>query len=205
MDKLKTKNTEYLKAIGIEVPNHLPQIESIDKVTPRTAQEVSARLSALAYLIGLGFDAKGKDLLNYLNKFNLVGFVSNYEKGLLSQSSIEEQDKINMTWLAESAQALAWCICIAELDHFKHCDNDLAQKIPFKVDPSEFIANARLRSIQEIQAQSDLLYRMHWYTRECRLTRKECKLSYNIVSERRKAIDWVYGVEEDWDEVPLDT
>jgi hypothetical protein len=46
---------------------------------------------------------------------------------------------------------------------------------------------------------------MHWYARNCRLIGKECNFSEGIVSERRKAIDWVYGVEENWDEIPMDT
>lgn len=110
-----------------------------------------------------------------------------------------------MTWLSEAAQSLAWCLGLVELDHFKHCDDDLAEKIPFKVDPSEFISNSRLRPIAEIQQQVDLLYRLHWYARNCRLTGSECELSESIISERRKAIDWAYGVEKDWDEVPADT
>jgi hypothetical protein len=205
MEELKNKNTEYLSSIGIDVPEHLPQIEGIDEVKPRTAQDIASRLSALAYVIGLGFDAKGKDLLEQLNKFNLMPHVSCYESSLLNKDIIEDQDKINMSWLTECAQALAWCIGLVDLDHFKHCDDDLAHKIPFKEDPQEFIRNAKLRPINEIQEQSDLLYRMHWYARNCGLTGKDCELSEGIVSERRKAIDWAYGVEEDWDEVPMDT
>jgi len=205
MEKLKNKNTEYLSSIGIDVPVHLPQIESLEEVKPRTAHDIACRLSALAYVIGLGFDAKGKDLIEQLNKFNLMSYVSGYEKDLLNQDIIGDQDKINMSWLTECAQALAWCIGLVDLDHFKHCDDDLANKIPFKVDPQKFIQNAQLRPITEIQEQSDLLYRMHWYARNCGLTGQDCELSEGIVSERRKAIDWAYGVEEDWDEVPMDT
>jgi hypothetical protein len=205
MEEVKNKSSRYLRSIGIDVPEHLPQIECLDEVKPRTAQDIAGRLSALAYVIGLGFNAKGKDLLEQLNKYNLMPYVSHYEKELLSQDGIEDQEKINMCWLAEGSQALAWCIDLVQLDHFKHCDDDLAQKIPFKVDPKEFIKKAQLRPIAEIQEQSDLLYRMHWYSRNCGLTGQKCELSESIVSERRKAIDWAYGVEEDWDEIPMDT
>ncbi len=205
MEELKIKNTEFLSSIGIEVPGHLPQIENLDEVKPRTAQDIAGRLSAMAYVIGLGFDAKGEELLEQLNKFDLMPYVSAYEAGLLNQDVIGDQDKINMSWLTECAQALAWCIGLVDLDHFKHCDDDLAHKIPFKTDPQDFIKKACLRPIAEIQEQSDLLYRMHWYARNCGLTGQECKVSEGIVSERRKAIDWAYGVEEDWDEVPMDT
>lgn len=205
MKELRAKNTEYLRSIGISVPEHLPEIEGLDEVTPRTAQDIAGRLSALAYVIGLGFDAKGKDLLEQLNKYNLMPYVSGYERELLSQEIIGDQDKINMSWLPECAQALAWCIGLVELDHFEHCDDDLAHKIPFKSDPEEFIQKAQLRPVPEIQEQSDLLYRLHWYARNCRLTGQECEINEEVVSERRKAIDWAYGVEEDWDEVPMDT
>lgn len=205
MEELKTRTTDYLASVGIEVPSHLPTIEEMDEVTLRSAQDVAGRLSALAYVIGLGFGAKGSDLSEQLQKYDLVPFVSEREKSLLSEEVIDDQDKVDMSWQTECAQALAWCIGLVELDHFQHCDDDLAQKIPFKTDPSDFIRSAKLRPIAEIQEQSDLLYRMHWYAKNCRLTGRDCDLSESIISERRKAIDWVYGVEEDWDEVPMDT
>ncbi len=205
MEAIKNKNTEYLASLGIKVPEHLPLIESLDEVSPRSSTDVASRLCAIAYVIGLGFDVNGSELMVQIEKYNLVHFVSDYEKELLERKSVEGQDKINMTWLTESAQSLAWCIGLVVLDHFTHCDDDLADQIPFKTDPSDFITNAKLRPIEEIQEQSDLLYRMHWYARNCSLTGKECEFSMSIISERRKAIDWVYGLEENWDEVPSDT
>ncbi|MEE9411897.1 MAG: DUF4272 domain-containing protein, partial [Methylococcales bacterium] len=132
MERIKEKNTEYLASLQIEVPDHLPIIESLEEVNPRSPSDIASRLCALAYVIGLGFGAKASDLMEYLEKYNLIPFVSNYEKDLLSTDTIEEQDKLNMSWLTECAQSLAWCVGLVELDHFKHCDDDLAEKIPFK-------------------------------------------------------------------------
>lgn len=205
MEELKSRITDYLASLGIQVPSHLPTIEGVDEVTPKSAQNIAGRLSALAYVIGLGFGAKGSDLSEQLQKYGLMSFVSEREKRLLREEVLSDQDEVDMSWQSECAQALAWCIGLVELDHFQHCDEDLAEKLPFKKDPSDFIQSAKLRSIAEIQEQSDLLYRMHWYARNCRLTGRDCELSESIVSERRKAIDWAYGVEENWDEVPLDT
>lgn len=205
MEELKSRITDYLASLGIQVPSHLPTIEGVDEVTPKSAQNIAGRLSALAYVIGLGFGAKGSDLSEQLQKYGLMSFVSEREKRLLREEVLSDQDEVDMSWQSECAQALAWCIGLVELDHFQHCDEELAEKLPFKKDPSDFIQSAKLRSIAEIQEQSDLLYRMHWYARNCRLTGRDCELSESIVSERRKAIDWAYGVEENWDEVPLDT
>lgn len=205
MEAVKQKSIKYLKTIGVDTPEHLPQIERLEDVSPRTAQDIASRLSALAYVIGLAYDAKGQDLLDSLNQYELLPYVSEYERQLLSQTVIDEQDKINISWLVESIQALAWCIGIAGLDHFRCCDDDLASKIPFKSDPIDFIRNARLRPIHEIQAQSDLLYRLHWYAREYALTKQKCRFDESVISQRRKAIDWAYGVEEHWDDISLDT
>ncbi|GAA4501531.1 DUF4272 domain-containing protein [Pseudaeromonas paramecii] len=205
MEDLKTNTTNYLASVGIEVPSQLPVIEGLDEVVPKSATDVAGRLCALAYVIGLGFGAKGSDLCALLQKFDLMQFVSEHEKKLLGAVVLGDQDKEDMFWQKECAQALAWCIGLVELDHFKHCDDDLAHKIPFKIDPNNFIRSAILRPIYEIQEQSDLLYRMHWYTKNCRLIGQHCDLSESIISKRRKAIDWAYGVEENWDEVPMDT
>ena len=99
-----------------------------------------------------------------------------------------------MSWQGEWAGALAWCIGRVELEHFEHSDDDLAQKVPFKTDPSDFIRSAKLRPIAEIQDQSDLLYSMHWYATNCRHPGRDCDLSASIISEPRKPIDWVDGV-----------
>ena len=205
MEALKSENTKHLAALGIEVPDHLPLIEDIEHVRPRSAKDVASRLSAITYIIGLGFGADSEELLDHLARYNLLSYVSNYEKRLLNSETIQEQDKINITWLSEGAQSLAWCIGLVDLDHFRQCDENLAESIPFQVDPSDFISNSTLRPIGEIQRQVDLLYRMHWYVRNCRLIGINSQLNESIISERRKAMDWVYGVEEDWDEIPMDT
>jgi len=205
LESIKNKNTELLSSFNIEIPNHLPLIESIDEVNPRTAKEVASRLCAISYVLGLGFGAERTLLKIYLEGYKLMDFVSDYEKRLLEEENISEQDVINMTWLTEAVQSLAWCLGIVGLDNFKHCDDNLVEKIPLNIDPNQFINEAKVRPIIEIQEQADLLYRMHWYARNCRLIGKECNFSEGIVSERRKAIDWVYGVEENWDEIPMDT
>lgn len=205
LENLKEKSNNYLLSVGIDINPNLPLIEGLDEVQPRSAQDVAGRVSAIAYVIGMGFGANRTDLVDYLKKYALWEYVSGYEKTLLQSDVISEQDRINMEWLSESAQVLAWSIGIVELDHFKHCDDDLATKIPYKENPADFIISAQLRPIDEIQEQSDLLYRMHWYARACNLEGKKCVLSASVILERRKAIDWVYGVKQDWDEVPLDT
>jgi hypothetical protein len=103
-------------------------------------------------------------------------------------------------------QSFAWCLGLAALDCFKHCDDDLASRFPDPfADPSGFIEAATLRPFDEIYRMADLHYRLHWATRQSRLMAGDFPISEGFVRERRKALDWVIGVEPDWDEVPSDT
>ena len=54
---------------------------------------------------------------------------------------------------------------------------------------------------------SDLLYRMHWATRQAGLDGKEtpANLSDSIIYERHYAINWITYYEENWDDVTTDT
>jgi len=205
LEALKERTNGYLESLGIETNPNLPLIEGLEEVKPRSAQDVAGRVCAIAYVVRIGFGANRTELIGYLRDFGLWKHVSDYEKSLLVTVEISEQDRINMEWMTECIQALGWAIYLVELDPFKHCDDDLASKIPYMENPSDFINSACLRPIEEIQEQSDLYYRLNWYTKKCRREDKEGLLSWGIILERRKAIDWLYGVEQDWDEVPLDT
>lgn len=203
--QLKSDNEAALSAKNIKVITHLPQIETFEEVSPKSAQIVAERVCAISYIIGLGYGAKKRKLRNSLKTFNLWSSVTSSEKKSLRDFSISEQEKANYQWMCEAVQALAWSLGLVEMDHFTHCDNDLISKIPMDVDPGEFIKSAKLRPIEDIQQQVDLLYRMHWYAKNSRLEGKSCQLDLSIIMERRRAIDWVYGTAEDWYDVDLST
>jgi hypothetical protein len=203
--EIKSESERRLHAWGVEVPTHLPLIEAVSEVRPRSARDVAVRASALGYVVAYGLDAPRDWVHERLDRFALWPAVSGDETRVLRASTISAQERIDLTWLTEATQELAWSLGVAEVDHSRRCDPDLAQRLSFGSDPAEFIAKAKLRPIREIQAESDLLYRLHWFTRECRLRNRESAFAEGLVRERRRAIDWVYGVAEDWDEVPADT
>jgi hypothetical protein len=144
LESIKNKNTELLSSFNIEIPNHLPLIESIDEVNPRTAKEVASRLCAISYVLGLGFGAERTLLKIYLEGYKLMDFVSDYEKRLLEEENISEQDVINMTWLTEAVQSLAWCLGIVGLDNFKHCDDNLVEKYPLILIQTNLLMRQKL-------------------------------------------------------------
>jgi len=203
--QIKSENEAFLRSRGVSVNSNLPLIEDVDAVHPKPAQVVAKRLCAMGYIIRSAYGMPLVEVNDWIEKLDLGGTLGSEEKTVLASRALSEQSKTNFGWLAEGAQVLAWSMGLADLDHFRQCDDDLADKAPFMADTSSFVANAKLVPLAAIQRQADLLYRMHWAAVDARLNGTECPLHEGLIRERRRAIDWLYGVSEDWDDVPLDT
>jgi hypothetical protein len=202
----KAKSHEFLKSNSVEINESLPLIEVIEELNPQNARSVAIRIMILCNVIGIGFGANAERLKKSLEEFGLYKYASAKEQALLSKSEHTQQEKINATWQTECVQSLAWCIGLVGLNPFRICNDDLASHFPKPfTDPSGFISAATLRSLDEIYEQVDLHYRLHWAARNARLKGRKTNLVEGLISERRKALDWVIGVEANWDEISLDT
>jgi len=205
LNKIKLETEQYLKRAGLKPNPNLPLIEGLDEVTPRSAKDVATRMFAMSNLIGIGYGAKRSKIKKDLKKFQLWSFVTPSERKDLNSFRVNEKTKIEYQWLCECCQALAWCLNIVEMNPFERCKPDLSDKIPPKVDPTKLISRATLKPISDIQKQVDLLYRIHWHAKLKARHEGVKNLNYNVILERRRAIDWVYGVIQNWDEISLDT
>ena len=202
----KEHSHEFLRRHSVPINEALPLIETMDELSPQEASSVAMRIVVLNHVIGIGFGGDARRLKGLLEEFGLFAHASRREQDLLSRTDHTPQEKVNATWLVECVQSLSWCLGLVGLDPFRHCDDDLASHFPKPfADPRDFIASARLRPLDEIFQQADLHYRLHWASRNARLMHQRCSVSEGLISERRKALDWVIGVEADWDKIPLDT
>lgn len=205
-DDAKINSHKFFREHRIHINEQLPLLEGLDELSPQDAQAVARRSVILGYVIGIAYGADASKLSNYLSEIGLLEYASAKEKELLSRKSHSEQEKIDARWLAECVQSLAWCLGQVDLNPFRHCDDTLASRFPKPfVDPSAFISQAKLRPFEEIYQQADLHYRLHWAARNTRLTGTPCVIKEELIMERRKPLDWVIGVEADWDEIPLNT
>lgn len=204
-EAIRAKNEARLDAAGIAVNAALPYIESSDDVAPRSSAEVAQMLVALSYTIRIGYGYPISDAKARLTSLNLLDILGSTTLEIINTGKPTEQQKIDLIWQAEAAQAIAWALDLADLDNTQPCDKDLADRLPFGDGEKQFIQTAHRRSVDDIQEQVDLVYLMHWYAVNCRLTGKDCTLNESVVRERRRALDWIYGVAEDWDEIPMDT
>jgi hypothetical protein len=202
----KQHSHDFLAEHGVRINETLPFIEAPDALKPQSADNVARRAVVLGHIIGIGFGQPGARMKEPLKQFGLLQYASANEIRLLNADTYTEQEKIDATWLVECMQAIGWCFSSVKLDPFAGCDEDLASHFPAPfTDPTGFIAKATLRPFSEIYQQADLHYRLHWAARNARLTGTDSPVQEGVIQERRKAIDWVIGVEADWDEMPMDT
>ncbi|MEL7107782.1 MAG: DUF4272 domain-containing protein [Pseudomonadota bacterium] len=205
LETIKQENSNLLRDYGIFVIDHLPTIEPLSEVSPKSPQVVALRACALGYVVGLGYGAKKRNLRSKLRKFGLWESVTVSERKALHSWKLSETEKVRFQWLVESLQALAWCLGLTKLGPFEPCDDELVTKIPMDIDPSQFVNSAQLRSISDLQTQVDLHYRLHWFARSNRLSGQTDMFDFPAIEARRQALDWVYGVEDAWDEIDLST
>ena len=198
-------NRELLTTMGHETPESLPSMENESELYPQDSTSCARRVMVLTYILGFGFNAKPDDLKRALDQYGLYKFCSDHERSLFNKQ-LSEQEKVNCSWLTECIQVFAWAFGRAELNHYQRCDDDLSTKFPDPFsDPSEFITTAELRPFNELYQMADMYYRLHWASRDARLMGKETELHEGLISERRKTLDWIIGVEGNWDEIPMDT
>jgi hypothetical protein len=201
----KSRSEGILTARGLPINAALPFIESPDELKPPSATEVAARCFVLSHLIGLHYGQPSKRLAGALAKHGLMTFLTPLEQDLLGQAKPPRQSVIDAGWLPEAVQVLAWGLGLVELDHWRHCDDDLANHFPPYTDPQPFLASTALRPFSIIYDECDFLYRLHWAVRHLKDRGKSAGLNWQLVLERHRAINWLAGVEPNWDEVTTDT
>lgn len=204
--EIRNVSISRLSKFGISVPDHLPFIEDYNELKPQSEKAVFGKICSLGYIIGMGYTKETNKLIDLLTKYSLWPSVTPYQKERLENpNKISKKDENNFKMLAESVYALAWCINVLPIDYRKGCPENLAKiTIPGNT-PDNFIIGKKLRTFNEIYSEADFCYCLHWYEKECQLNNKNGILKEWIIRERRRAIDWVIGVAENWDNLESDT
>jgi hypothetical protein len=142
----------------------------------------------------------------------LTPSLSKYEKKLLSKNNedLTKQENINIYWYIEALWALMWAgNLIDDLPIDKHVEDyqaALSPDLEKGEDDSKFKLTMKIRTKEEIYKMLDLYFRTHWYTRNGVLNNQSTgEMNDSVVSERRKALEWVADNTLDWDNIPLNT
>jgi len=210
---MRKENTEALLAReGIPFLPSLPCVEREEDTTLRSPEEVGIRILCLFCVSGYAFESSIDTFKTYLKEHNLWTHLTPGEESFLGSVTPNRKDVINFSWRCEALFLLMWAANLFETLGLPRCETDTSQiiaKMPSADEsPWPFIRSLRLRSTSEILDASDLIYRLHWATRNSNLKGEMAPggLITGIVQEWHHAINWItkYG-EEEWDDVATDT
>jgi hypothetical protein len=211
-EQRKKQTEKYLKSLNIPFIDHLPQIEEENEVKIRTAQEIVERILILVYLAYVSeVPDERENVVEFLKTNLLWDKVSPDEKELFQKEDLTEQETTNISWRSEGVWLLLWTINKVdklELPTEQVEIPKIVSLLPgFLTDPTEFIKNSIVRPRTEILDQSDLVYRLHWATRNADLNKQPmpANLDLSIIMERHYAINWVTFYADEWDEISTDT
>jgi Domain of unknown function (DUF4272) len=102
---------------------------------------------------------------------------------------------------------LMWVVeMIDTLDAKVPVGDNMAQLLPNledEEDNSKVDEVTGLRSELEIYTMLDYYYRLHWYVTDSRVNGVKIKLTDGVIYERRKALEWVFNSDCNWDSVEM--
>lgn len=135
-------------------------------------------------------------------------------KGRISVLNAENEDltqlQINtLLWNLESLWALMWLTeLIDTLEAEEFVGDSMAELLP-NLQQNE--GNEKIEKIEKIRPELeiyttlDYYYRLHWYCVDERINGREAQLNEGVIYERRKALEWAFNRENDWDNVEMST
>ena len=205
----KRASEKIISEYGGKVCDWLPYL---DRASLRSIEEVVGRALVLNALINIHFEAPTKVIKDWIETHNLSAHLTDREKDILNRdnSLLTEQELTNLYWYIESLWALMWATTIIdEMPFDKGIADDMISFCPDLENdegPEKFTKNMVLRSANDIFKELDLYYRLHWWTRDGSLKGYSTgNVSLDIIMERRKALEWLFSPNIDWDNFPDDT
>ena len=213
----KQESILKLKAKAIPYIDWLPHIESSDDVIQRSAEHIAKRAIACLLMIQVAcdldqvqFDQETEDfIVDLLNKFAVTDELTVKEKNILNRHA-SQQEIVNMIWKYEAYWVLLWALGIVEELKYPDeiADCDFAIQVVSGCDSlQEFMQQVKLRNIEEILDEADLIYRYDWACVDARLKQQHAPTNLNasIVLERHGALNWLIQADADWDNPDVST
>lgn len=207
----KNESIQNLKQNLIPHIDHLPVIESVEEAQMRTAEEIAKRAIACLWVIQVACDLNNDQyddetqefVFDILKKMQVLDELTEKERAILNRDA-SEQDVVNMVWKYEAYWILLWALGIVDElsypDHIIDCDFAI-QAVTSCETFEAFMAKVKLREIDEILDQADLIYRYDWACVDARLKQQQAPANLNssVVVERHGALNWLIQAESDWD------
>ena len=207
----RARSVAQLKKEGVPVSSTLPVIEDSTSAKTRTVEEVAKRAIAVCLMAVKGEGLEDEHLLPLVKEFGAEAFLSPEELAFLKDSHPSQADRVKFTWRYENYWVLLWALGYVDSLNRPEGICDVKKSVSFILKHSTtplFIKNAKLRPLNEILDQADLIYRYHWAVVDARLKGKEtpANLEGGVVMERHYVLNWLIGyMDQEWDDISTDT
>ncbi len=206
----KAKSIRRLKRENVPLIDHLPVIEDSTKAKRRTKEEICKRAAALC-IVSVKGEGLEQDIVDSLvKKYDIKSVFSPKELSFIKNPAPSQHDKIQFAWRYESYWVMLWAI--GYVDELSRPDSicNVKKAVSALADRSleKFVKDARLRSLNEMLDQADLIYRYHWAVVDARVNGKKSPagLASGVVMERHYALNWLIGyMDQEWDNISTDT
>ncbi|WP_436714810.1 DUF4272 domain-containing protein [Roseiconus lacunae] len=206
----KVQTELELRNRGIDTPESLPPVIGECEVHVRPADEVAWRALAL-FVVAVRAEslATGEAIpLDALRAKQPLAFqaMTPWEEAFLANESPGEDDVSAAGWRYESLATLQWALGLSASLPFPDeiCDVPAAAKLMMSVDARDFVAEAKLRPVEQILDALDLNYRLLWATRQAMINNVDPPggIEGGVVAERQHSLNWLTCFENaDWDDV----
>jgi len=202
--EIRQRSLEATAGLKVRVAPHLPLIEGEEVL--RSQDDIVDRALCLHVACSVAFGYERRRALRWIENEGLPEKLTAQESRLLSHRWASGK-QFHMQ--VESIFVLAWAVGIADgLDFRRPCPETTVYSMPdlLKDEPSgNWRRKAALRGAEEILLARDLAYCLHWAVTEAVFHGRTLRnVDMAGVPERRRALEWLF-VDEDWDDVPLDT
>lgn len=219
-EQRKARSIAILKEHGVPYIEHLPCLESADTITPRTPEEIARRAVACLLSVQVACDICSDGDVEASIEF-FKGILDTY--GVAEELTFKErmvffgepsrQAAVDMAWKYEAYWVLIWALGLVDTLEYpdRICDCEVAIDVLRScANFEELMKRIRLRSMEEIVDEADLIFRYDWACVDARLHNKEvpAELNPSVVLERHRALNWLIGKNtsnDDWDAVSTDT
>ncbi|QIF06219.1 DUF4272 domain-containing protein [Roseimicrobium sp. ORNL1] len=206
----KTRSLDRLKKEGVPILDSLPVIEDSQEAKTRTKEEIAQRAIAVCLTAVKGEGVEQKVIDSLVTKFGAEKFFTPEEAAFIKDPSPAREDSIKFSWRYECLWVLLWSL--GYVDNLERpegiCDVPKAVSFLKDRDTAQFIKDAKLRPLNELLDEADLIYRYHWAVTSARLKNQEApaKLEGGVVQERHYVLNWLIGyMDQAWDDISTDT
>ncbi|ARC86505.1 hypothetical protein U732_3302 [Clostridium argentinense CDC 2741] len=216
----KEKSIEILKANKVPYMEGLPVIEDANEIEMRSVEEIAKRAIACLISIQVACDINSGENIKesreffegFLEKYKVKEELTDNEKEIIFGSP-DIQEVINMAWKYEAYWTLIWALGIVDKLEYPSqiCDCNFAIcAVADYEDFNDFMKTVKLRSIEEILDEADLIYRYNWACVNARIHGENPPAGLNpgVVFERHWGLNWLIGkgtYNDNWDSVSTDT